>query len=1075
MSDQDLQQTLDRILNDLKSDDPASCLEAIQELSTLNASSNAIVSQLKKLALTEAPEVQKAALAALSLRTSQFIASKSTPLTRQYRKVILDEIDGWQSAGLIESQRAEMLRRQYDFDIKPALTVQPLKTTPATGDVIAETSPVQDAVQKPSAPPVPRQSLTQTLLSESSIKVYLYLGAFFVIASALILAALVEAARLPILVAATFAFGGGAFIIRRRLPQPGFALFIVFSFLLPIDANVIEETIGFNEPTLSIYWTIVFGLMAFIWAVSVWFYESRFFSIVSFGALSLAFYRLGQVFRTELELQFFLGVVASLIGVAGVSILKKWKDGNFAMPLFLLSLLQVFGLLIISLVYAFIHVAFGADIANGWWLLVTLTWIAIASFFAASDIVFPSFFFPWMVATTLLPLPWFFIKTFEGTAPVYSIGFWFWATLFALISEVSFRLKLETFKKYHWALLSGSLPLFIISISIALDLDQPALTFLLLAGTMLVYGLVHFLRQRIYVWSVALLYGLAAYFAFFTMPTIDALNISPVYQFLGATLLLTTPELLFRKPLAAEDQSRLPAIVLGAVVLVCTVALAIPEPTYAGRSAIVFLVFAMLFALHAFHFNRPWIGYFACAMEILTIVYGLHYFELDLWLPALTLLSLLYYATGFFLRRTETGFKQWGEILINSGLGLGLILAAASLILLKETAGWYIILVALLFAVEVFARPLGWLEIFVEGLLTLSLYLILHDFNVPQLMDHFLFGATLIWLGGDLLFSRFIEKRLHRPITAGFGFLFVFTSTLSLLTSFNGIMSVLYFVGYAMFFAFYAFAQRKPRLGYFVTAFIPLAVIKFYEYQNYEKWIFPLIVLAVMYYAIGFVLRRYQAKEWASTLIYSGLGLGVLTSIAAPLQGGLSSSIPVAIAATLFAAEAFALRNVWWALPADALYLMSYFMILAELNVEEPQYYSIGAALLGMVMHYLLVRAGSKTGAFIAGMLSQLILLGTTYIQMVSNSELKFFFVLFAQSMVILIYGLVLRSRSLVITPIVFAVVGVITVVYSALKGLSSVILVGCTGIVLLLVGIGAVLLRERITKLGEQLSDWKP
>jgi exosortase/archaeosortase len=93
----------------------------------------------------------------------------------------------------------------------------------------------------------------------------------------------------------------------------------------------------------------------------------------------------------------------------------------------------------------------------------------------------------------------------------------------------------------------------------------------------------------------------------------------------------------------------------------------------------------------------------------------------------------------------------------------------------------------------------------------------------------------------------------------------------------------------------------------------------------------------------------------------------------------------------------------------------------------------------------------------------------------VSANELKFFFILFAQSMIVLVYGLIQRSRSLVITPIAFAVLGVVTVVYSALKGLSSVILVGCTGIVLLLLGIMAVILRERITRLGEQLSDWKP
>jgi hypothetical protein len=150
-------------------------------------------------------------------------------------------------------------------------------------------------------------------------------------------------------------------------------------------------------------------------------------------------------------------------------------------------------------------------------------------------------------------------------------------------------------------------------------------------------------------------------------------------------------------------------------------------------------------------------------------------------------------------------------------------------------------------------------------------------------------------------------------------------------------------------------------------------------------------------------------------------------------------------------------------------------MFLLDLNVEEPQFYSIGAALLGMLMHYLLTRAGSKTGAFIAGMLSQLVLLGTTYIQMVSTERLSFFFVLFIQSMLVLIYGLIQRSRSLVITPIVFAVIGVMTVIYTALKGLGPVILIGSTGVLLLMAGIAAVLMRERITRIGEQLSDWKP
>jgi len=77
--------------------------------------------------------------------------------------------------------------------------------------------------------------------------------------------------------------------------------------------------------------------------------------------------------------------------------------------------------------------------------------------------------------------------------------------------------------------------------------------------------------------------------------------------------------------------------------------------------------------------------------------------------------------------------------------------------------------------------------------------------------------------------------------------------------------------------------------------------------------------------------------------------------------------------------------------------------------------------------------------------------------------------------LIVLVYGLIQRSRSLVITPIVFVVLGVVTVIYSALKGLGTVILIGSTGVVLLLAGIVAVLLRERITRLSEQLSDWKP
>jgi hypothetical protein len=147
---------------------------------------------------------------------------------------------------------------------------------------------------------------------------------------------------------------------------------------------------------------------------------------------------------------------------------------------------------------------------------------------------------------------------------------------------------------------------------------------------------------------------------------------------------------------------------------------------------------------------------------------------------------------------------------------------------------------------------------------------------------------------------------------------------------------------------------------------------------------------------------------------------------------------------------------------------------LNELNVQEVQFFSIGAALIGLIQHYLLTRSNSKSGAFVMGMLSQLVLLGTTYIEMINKNELSYFFLLFLQSLAVLIYGLVIRSRSLTFFPIGFVILGVITVVYSALKDVGAIFLIGCTGIILLGLGILAVLLRERIAKLGEKLSDWQ-
>jgi len=74
-------------------------------------------------------------------------------------------------------------------------------------------------------------------------------------------------------------------------------------------------------------------------------------------------------------------------------------------------------------------------------------------------------------------------------------------------------------------------------------------------------------------------------------------------------------------------------------------------------------------------------------------------------------------------------------------------------------------------------------------------------------------------------------------------------------------------------------------------------------------------------------------------------------------------------------------------------------------------------------MHCFLV-CSSNWGAFFTGLLSQVILLGTTCIQMFATEQILYFFVLIFQALMALGYGLAICSRSLVLAPIAFVVLG---------------------------------------------------
>ncbi len=1513
---------LREILEKLKSGDDVERINGIEQLHSLTYSSEAIRNELEKLALhDENEDVRKDALAALDLSTQRNVRSRFNKVERGNRHVLLAEIGEWQKLGILKGHAAEVLRRRYDFDLTPApppkqthqtppkpAPVQPAVASPVASPsaqqapapvvqpepvsvpAVAVSVPLSTPEPKPQPiPSGPRPTLLQTLLSETSIKIALYLGAFFVIASAAILAALSPAARLPILIIATIIFGGLSVAIRKRLPQPSFALFIVFSFLLPITANVMEESLDLSLQFSAAYWVFVSAFMALVWGFGTWLYESRVFSVTAFVAFSVALFRIGGMFDAEAEFYVLMLSLTAITGLAGTWALKTWKDNTFSLPLFFTA--QVFQIAVIgaSITLLFMQ-AFEPSTTPLWNLASAFTWGFAFIFYSVSNLLFPVFFFPWLAAATLIPIPWFISLALrlEDTGTV--ILFAGWGLLTAISGDIVHRL--QTTRQYSLPVLLASIPTFAIAVISGFYKTEVGLATAF--SVFMVYGTLHLLRPRGWLWALALFNFIIAYFAIFALPFITKLNIFEGYPLLVLSLIFLLPDLFLKADFSIDQAWRIPPRIYGALFTAYNFIVFAPaETSPLINTAIVFGVYAVFFAIYAIRYDQAWIGYIATTALAISVLYTLNHFNLNFWLEALSILSVIYFFSGYALRKVEVR-AAWRTMLEASGLILGSILSLVALTALKEHSGWFIALISLLFIVQMYSRKQGLFEIGAHVVLSIAAYLILLDFNIQE-SRYTLMALSLVILSLDLIFSRtYHSPRLLEWIAKGLGAVLALLASLALIGESDLLRISVSFAIYTVFFAIYTLVQRKAAYGFIPAAYLALSIFVALEYENLDAWLPVLTGLAVLYYVIGFAIRGIKAqtgepvswsemmrvsglilssivsasalimekdfggyfiavtaflfivemfvrqngwmeagvhlfagmsafmllrefevteltyyflaigsvwlildmfffktfksarplmqivwglggiaavanvvllfifgvehpsqtaicfgiytllflintylrrnpllgyipaayfpltifytldffkldlwlpaltvlavlyfafgllfggkKDWGEmlrnsalalgsmislsalfifkensgwfmaiiallfaaemfvrkeslfeagaqlffstaifmilrdfnvtefayialaisllwlgldailyktypaprlfawpmrglggalvlwnagylmikgvdfpevaaicfgvysivllaycllyqqpvlgysvtlffifTVIYimralglnewfvpiavitafyyglsqilpkdtpknsvldnftwsfvlwtSGLGFGLITSFLAPIKGGLSAAIPAAVTATMISVEAFKRRNVWLGFPANALYLMSYFILLMELNVDEPQFYSIGAALLGMIQHYLLTRIGSKAGTFLMGMVSQLVLLGTTYIQMVNTGELAYFYVLFFQSLVVLTYGVVIRSRSLVLAPIGFVVLGVITVLYSALKGISAVVLIGCSGILLLLLGVLAVLMRERITKLGEVLSDWR-
>ncbi len=162
----------------------------------------------------------------------------------------------------------------------------------------------------------------------------------------------------------------------------------------------------------------------------------------------------------------------------------------------------------------------------------------------------------------------------------------------------------------------------------------------------------------------------------------------------------------------------------------------------------------------------------------------------------------------------------------------------------------------------------GWFEIGAPVLFTLGAFLILHDFNVFETTHHLL-TYSLIWLLADLL-AHFAFPN-PRPLAwgvRGLGGILAFVNYLVLFGESDASTAAFGFAIYTLLFLIISLLYRQPTLFYAFTLTLPLFVTFLFRSFDVTKWIHPVIVLAVIYYAAGYLLRKAQrATGWDLSLV----------------------------------------------------------------------------------------------------------------------------------------------------------------------------------------------------------------
>ncbi|MEJ5226003.1 MAG: hypothetical protein WHV44_16205, partial [Anaerolineales bacterium] len=625
-------------------------------------------------------EIRQAANNLLDTAIYRHIQFRLSRLSPGQRTQIITEINAWVEQGLLDPQRANVISRRYDFDKRKSPAAAP-PIAPAPTQKPAEIRAAEPAPEPLAQAPQPRPNLLQTLTSETSTKVWLYLGAFFVIAAALILAALVEVLRTPILLGVTALFGMGALTLKQRLPQPSFTLWVVASSLALITARVVSDSLSLRAPWDAAYWLMVLSLFAGVWYISARIYQSRFFTLAMSAAALAAAWQLGRFFSPDDRVHAFAALAALPLLLLVGRHLIGWRDRRFAEPMLIaLSLTALVGLLY----YGMQTIILATEVYRPQpWLAVTGSGIALFIAFALINSLLPLTFPLWLLAGALALFPLGWLSTHAASIPLTgtfaaartaALGMGIWGAVLAITGEGLSTSTRTAVRQYAMPLLLTAIGNFVTSLF--LDMDNTGLVLGLSAGAGVLLTVLTTRNLRWWVWSAAIFTWAAAYITLWQLPALQTLKIPVLYQLAGLCALIALADWARPGDFRSTPGWRWPLRVFFALGVILTVVFAFGVGLEESISpSITFAILGLIFLAYALRFDRPYLGigftFFTWAF-INTDIIPLRYVLLT------TILAAVYYVIGFYLPRPEERFG-WPRLFRWSGLAVSALTTLAVL------------------------------------------------------------------------------------------------------------------------------------------------------------------------------------------------------------------------------------------------------------------------------------------------------------------------------------------------------------------------------------------------------------